>query len=448
MSFRSAAASALKDPILRNAMRNATDTTNAKRTEAFASIPNVSELRDEASQIRAAVIGDLARYVEEFSVHAREAGAEVHFASDAEAARRIVYGILQAHRVGRVAKAKSMITEEIGLNEYLAANGLDVVETDLGEYIVQLAGERPSHLTAPAIHKSRQQVGMLFSEKLGVDYSDDIEVLTAVARDVLREVFLNAEAGITGANFALADTGSIVLFTNEGNGRMCATLPPLNIVVMTLEKIIPRVDQLPLFMQLLPRSATGQDITAYLSILTGTRSPDEIAGAKELHIVIMDNGRSKIAQGDYHEILKCIRCGACMNVCPVYRAIGGHAYGSTYVGPMGIVLTSVLGSPLGKSDLADASTLCGACDDVCPVRVPLTTLIRRLRESKALHGFTSVSERVGMRAWRTATASPTLYRLFQKSLRSVLPFLRRTSLNATLNRMPETSGRSFRGRMR
>lgn len=231
------------------------------------------------------------------------------------------------------AKSKSMVSEEIHFNAHLEREGIEVVETDLGEYIIQLEGETPSHIIVPAIHKNRRQVGRLFADRLGVPYSDDPQVLTKIARKVLREKFIAADAGISGANFAVAESGSLVLFTNEGNGRLVTSLPPLHIALLSIEKIIPSLRDLPPFIRLLPRSATGQALTSYLTVITGTRKEGEATGAQELHIVLLDGGCTQILEGECREMLKCIRCGACMNVCPVYRTVGGHAYGWTYPGP-------------------------------------------------------------------------------------------------------------------
>jgi len=437
IDFRSLAKTALNDTPLRNALRKATDTTNEKRIRAFASVPERQLLRETASSIRTEVIQNLTTYVDKFSRNATRAGATVHRTHDAEAARTIIGDILRDRGVKKVVKTKSMITEEIQLNSHLEKQGTRVVETDLGEYIVQLAGERPSHITAPAIHKSRQQIGKLFSGQLGVDYTDDPEVLTALARKVLREEFFAAQAGITGANFALAESGSLVLFTNEGNGRMVTTLPPLHIAVMSLEKIIPSLSDLPIFLALLPRSATGQPITSYVSIISGTRKCGEVSGAEELHIVLLDNGRSKIAASDYREILKCIRCGACMNVCPVYGVVGGHCYDSTYAGPMGIVLTILLEGMDHAHTLADASTLCGACAEVCPVQVPLVKLISKLRERKVREKFPTALERSGMLAFGLASETPILYGLGQWSLGTLWPVLERVAGRGPLARIPK-----------
>ncbi|MBI5250639.1 MAG: lactate utilization protein [Desulfomonile tiedjei] len=270
LHFRENAAQAVQDKSLRDAMRNSTDTFTTKRTLGMASLP-IEEWRDRASGIRMKVLDSLPDYIERFSASAKAAGASVHMAADAQAAREIVYGILRDRSVKNIVKVKSMVTEEIHLNPYLEERGMSVVETDLGEYIVQIAGEPPSHILAPAIHKNRRQIGRLFTEKLGVDYSDDPVVLTGIARRVLRQEFLKADAGISGANFAVADSGSICIFTNEGNGRMATTLPPLHIAVFTIEKIIPSLTDLPTFIRLLPRSATGQPLSSYLSLIPGTR---------------------------------------------------------------------------------------------------------------------------------------------------------------------------------
>ena len=448
LNFRNRSITALSDPTLRKALRKATDTTNTKRIEAFAVVPNFQIRRDMASSIRMEVIENLAAYVDKFSCNATKAGAIVHRAHDAESARTIIGDILMDRGVQKVVKAKSMITEEIELNIHLERRGIRSFETDLGEYIVQMAGERPSHITAPAIHKSRQQIGRLFSEKLGVDYTDDPEALTSFAQKALRKEFLTAQAGITGANFALAESGSLVLFTNEGNGRMVTTVPPLHIAVMSVEKIIPSLVQLPIFLELLPRSATGQPITSYVSIISGTRKCGEVSGAEELHIVLLDNGRSKIAASDYREILKCIRCGACMNVCPVYGLVGGHCYDSTYAGPMGIVLTILLEGMEHAHTLADASTLCGACVEVCPVQVPLVKLISKLRERKVRENFPTALERSGMLAFGLASETPILYGLGQWSLGTLWPVLERVAGQGPLARIPKPHQVPLRRRLK
>jgi L-lactate dehydrogenase complex protein LldF len=449
IDFRSLAKSALQDAALRSALRKATDTTNQKRVNAFESVEERQQLRETASSIRRDVINNFSSYVDQFSRNATHAGAIVHRAHDAQAAKIIIADILRDRGVKRVVKSKSMVSEEIELNSHLDRRNIHVIETDLGEYIVQLAGEKPSHITAPAIHKSRQQIGKLFSEQLGFEYSDDPLVLTALASKVLRREFFEAQAGITGANFALAESGSLVLFTNEGNGRMVTTLPPLHIAVLSLEKVIPSLDQLPVFMALLPRSATGQPLTSYVSIITGKRKSGEVSGSDEIHIVLLDNGRSDIAASDYSDILKCIRCGACMNVCPVYGVVGGHCYGATYGGPMGIILTVLLEGMERSHSLTDASTLCGACVDVCPVKVPLVKLISKLRERKASSRFSSAMEQHGMAAFGLASASPMLYRFGQRLLGTGWSMLTKVvGQGSSLESLPKPDQTPFRRRLR
>jgi len=446
LRFRENAATAIRNSSLRSALRKATDLLSSKRAQGVASIP-LESWRDQASAVRTKVLDDLHAYVDRFAFKATRAGAVVHRARDAAVARDIVFHLLQDRGAKTIVKAKSMVTEEIHLNQHLEARGMEVIETDLGEYIVQMAGEAPSHILGPAIHKNRREIGRLFAEKLGVEYSDDPEVLTKIARRTLRDKFFCAQAGISGANFAIADSGSIVLFTNEGNGRMVTTLPPIHIVVMSIEKIIPSLADLPTFVRLLPRSATGQPLSSYMSVITGTRKPGETTGAGELHIVLVDNGRSQIVMGDYREILKCIRCSACINVCPVYSEVGGHAYDSPYSGPMGIVLTIMLEGMEKAHSLLDASTLCGACDEVCPVKVPLKKLLRSLREQRVRDGLTSRTERIGMAAISLSSQLPILFRFGQNISRFVWPILNKIERESNLSRIPRPAKTTFRRRI-
>jgi L-lactate dehydrogenase complex protein LldF len=447
LTFRKNAAAALEDQSLRSAMHNATGTIGARRGEAMTQI-DFEALRDQASAIRMEVLDNLQMYLDRFTENARKAGAIVHHAPDAEEARGIISDILKGRKAKLVAKSKSMISEEIHLNERLEEDGIEVIETDLGEYIIQLEGESPSHILAPAIHKSRQQVGKLFADKLHCDYTEDPQILTKIARNVLREKFIQADAGISGANFALAESGSIVILTNEGNGRMVTSLPPLHIAVLSIEKMLPSMRDLPTFLRLLPRSATGQTITSYVSIISGTRKAGESTGAKELHIVLLDGGRSDIVKGEFREMLKCIRCSACMNVCPVYRAIGGHAYGWTYPGPMGIILTELLTGLENSHPLSDASTLCGACNEVCPVKIPLMELILRLRVNKVAAGFSPASMTWGMRLFAAAVKSPFLFSSAERLAHGFWPVIRRMGGDDVAGRMPEPSGNPLRRRMK
>lgn len=432
--FRMNAAMATRNKTLRMALSNAAEVFAGKRAHAFSCAP-FDQWRQEASEIRLAVLKDLSNHVDNFALNATRAGAVVYRAKDANAARSIVGYILRDRRVKKIVKSKSMVSEEIHLNGYLEDFGLEVVETDLGEFIIQLAHEHPSHIIVPAIHKTRKDVGTIFSSRLGTDYCEDPFVLAKIARRMLRDHFLSAQAGISGANFAVSESGSVVIFTNEGNGRMVTTLPPVHIVLLTMEKMLPNFSALSKLMRLLPRSATGQTLTSYVSIITGNRKADEITGAKEVHIVILDNGRTDILQTEFFEILKCIRCGACMNVCPVYRLIGGHAYESTYPGPMGVVLSTLLEGMASTYSLLDATTLCGACGDVCPVLVPLPKLLKTLRANRVSTGFTPLTERCAVKAFGFAVQSAPLFRLMQNLFRTFLPAA--GGIFAPLSRLPQ-----------
>jgi L-lactate dehydrogenase complex protein LldF len=441
--FRTNAIIALRDSALRAAMSNAAETFSAKRSDAISGVP-IEEWREQASELRLSVLDNLADYVDRFETNAARAGAKVHRAKDSREAKEIIAGVLKDHAVQKVVKSKSMVSEEIHLNDYLQEHGVKVVETDFGEYIIQIAAETPSHIIVPAIHKDRRQVGKLFAEKLGCEYTDDPAVLATIAKKILRQEFLSAQAGISGANFAVADSGSIVLFTNEGNGRMCTTVPPLHIAVLSIEKMVPSLADLPKFIRLLPRSATGQILSSYMSVITGTRKSGENTGAPEMHIVLLDNGRSKIVTGKYREMLKCIRCGACLNACPVYRMVGGHAYQSTYPGPMGIVLTTLLDGMARAHPLLDATTLCGACGDVCPVKVPLPDLLRKLREERVEKGFTPKLEQIGMAAFGQVAKSPTLFHLGQAAASFLWPIAAKIGAKEGLERLSRPAAKTFR----
>lgn len=381
------------------------------RTAVMGSLPDAEATRDYARTVRAHTIANLDRYLEEFETNAKKAGSQVHWAVDAGEARQIVLDIAKKTSAGRIVKSKSMVTEEINLNHALEKAGLEVFESDLGEYIAQLGNDRPSHIIAPVLHLTRQEVGHIFAEKLGVPFTDDPLELNAIARSRLREVYLTADIGITGCNFAVAETGSVCLVTNEGNGRMVTTLPRVHIAIMGMERLVPTIEDLSVMLQLLARSATGQRLSTYTSLVTGTRRQGEPHGPEESHIIIVDNGRSEALAGDLAEILYCIRCGACLNVCPVYRAIGGHTYGSTYPGPIGSVVSPIYGGMAAFSDLPNASTLCGACEDICPVRIQLPTLLLRLRRNAAEAGFSAPWITMGIKSFGTVTRSPGRFSL-------------------------------------
>src|SRR2546422_175062 len=339
-SFDRDARTALADGQLRGALRQATDLFAERRRAALATVPDWEGARDRARAIKDETLLHLDRYLEQFTTNAERAGARVHWARDAAEACEIIGRIAEQRGARSVVKSKSMASEEIHLNERLARGGIEPVETDLGECIVQLAGETQSHIVVPAIHKTRAQIAALFAEKLGIAPSDDVTTLAAVARQALRRRFAEADLGVSGVNFAVAETGTILILENEGNARLTTSLPRTHVALMGIEKVIPRFADLEVFLQLLPRSGTGQALTAYQSLITGTKRRPEDEGPEQLDIVVMDNGRSRmLASALTRQSLACIRCGACLNACPVYRQIGGHAYGSVYPGPIGAILT-------------------------------------------------------------------------------------------------------------
>src|SRR5438876_9580759 len=379
-TFDANARAALANTQLRGALRNATSLFGARRLEAARSLDNWEELRTQARAIKDETLLHLDQYLEEFAANAEKVGAQIHWARDADEANGIVCRLAGERGARLVVKSKSMVTEEIHLNAALQAVGVAALETDLGEYIIQLAGETPSHIIAPAIHKTKGQIAELFTEKLGIAPTDDIDRLTSVARQVLRQKFAAADIGISGVNFGVAETGTILILENEGNIRLTTSLPRTHIAVMGIEKLIPSFADLEVFLKLLPRSGTGQHLTAYQSLITGTKRSADQEGPDELHIVLLDNGRSKmLAHRITRQSLACIRCGACLNACPVYQQIGGHAYGSVYSGPIGAVITPQL-IGIGKAaQLPYASSLCGACREVCPVKIDIPELLLHLR---------------------------------------------------------------------
>ena len=426
-TFKENAKAALADVQLRGALKNATSLFGEKRKEAVAGVPNWEELRSQARSIKDEVLSDLDRYLEEFVRNAERRSAKVHRARDAAEANSIICGLAKARNARTVVKSKSMTTEEIRLNDALEAAGMQVVETDLGEYIIQLADEPPSHIIAPAIHKTRHQVGELFTAELGMAPTDDIDKMTRTARATLRDRFAAADVGVSGVNFAIAETGTIVIIENEGNIRLTTSLPRLHIAVMGIEKVIPRFADLDVFLKLLPRSGTGQKLTTYQSFITGVKRSPADEGPEELHIVLLDNGRSKmLAHPVTRQSLACIRCGACLNACPVYQQVGGHAYGSVYPGPIGAVITPQLMGIQKAAQLPFASSLCGACRDVCPVKIDIPQLLLHLRgEISPRKG--SMTERLVFKVWARVMTSPSLYKLSSvagRILQRVMPISR------------------------
>lgn len=410
--FRASARKAVHDPKLQQAVDNATLNFRTHRDEALAELPEAGAMRDQLKAIRHATLANLADHLETFERQATAAGAHVHWAADGADACQLVIDIARQHNARRIVKAKSMATEEIHLNKALIAAGLTPVETDLGEWIIQLAGEPPSHIVGPALHKTRQQVAELMGAELGETFdADDIPAMTAAARRTLREQFLAADLGISGANVAVAETGSVVLVTNEGNGRLVTGAPPVHIAVVGIEKIVPTWDEAAVWLSLLARSATGQPLSIYSTAITGPARPDDPDGPREVHIILMDNGRSRLLGTKYEEVLQCIRCGACLNACPVYQEISGHAYGSPYSGPIGAVISPLLFGLEEYEALPHASSLCGACLEVCPVRIDLPRMLLDLRADEVERKVMPRTERWIEGAAAGLLARPRLFRL-------------------------------------
>ncbi|MHB8735672.1 MAG: LUD domain-containing protein [Terriglobales bacterium] len=382
--FGGAVRGALTDLELTGKVGRATRTFLGARDRARSATPDWESLRDRAQAAKDEALTHLPALLQQFERQMRARGGEVHYAATGEAACAQILDLARQRGLTRALKAKSMASEEIELNHHLAAGGVEAVETDLGEFIVQVKGERPSHIVGPALHLNRHDIGNLFREKLGFEDAEDIpERMTAFARQLLRPRFFAGEIGISGANFAIAETGSLVLFENEGNIRMTTTLPRLHIALVGIEKLLPRWEHLPIFLRLLPRSGTGQKVTTYVSVLSGPQQAQTGEGSSELHVILLDNGRSRMwADPKLREALRCIRCGACLNACPVYQHIGGHAYGSVYSGPIGSLVTPGLSSVSAGGHLAFASSLCGACKDICPVKINIPDLLLHVRAQK------------------------------------------------------------------
>jgi L-lactate dehydrogenase complex protein LldF len=419
---------ALANDRVRVNIRKALDGLVVKRLRAFPDKDELHRLRDQGRAIRAHALSRLPELLEELERSCTANGIQVHWAETCDEANRIVLDVMRRQDARMLIKGKSMVSEEMALNSFLEKNGIEAVETDLGELIVQLAGEHPFHIVAPAIHKDRKQVAELFRAKFpDLPYSEDPEELTAMARRIMREKFRGAAAGLSGVNFAVAETGTLCLVENEGNGRMCTSVPDVHIAVTGIEKVVARLDQLPPLLTLLVRSATGQPITTYVNMIGAPRRDGERDGPKEVHLIVLDNGRSRIfSDPELQATLRCIRCGACINHCPVYTRIGGHAYGTVYPGPIGSILEPQIRGLDATGDLTDASSLCGACHEVCPVCIPIPRLLNRLRNEGVRRGATSQVRGQGnrrkpkhaliWRLWVWLHASPTNYRLLSGTL--------------------------------
>jgi len=450
MPLAERARAALDDAFLRRAVRFTADRLRDRKAEATSALGDWEEWRERGRAIRAHSIANLDALLDVFRAKLEAAGGTIHFAADADEAARIAGGIARSRHARLAVKSKSMVSEEVGLNHRFAEIGIDSVETDLGEWIVQLAKEMPSHIILPAIHKSRAQIRALFERNGAGPLTDDTRTLAAYARRTLRERFLAADLGVTGCNFAIAETGSVAIFTNEGNGRMVTTLPGTHIVMMGMERIVPTWADLDVMASLLPRSATGQKITTYLNVLTGPAADGEIDGPRALHVIVLDNGRSRqLGDPEFQSILHCIRCGACLNVCPVYRQVGGHAYGAVYPGPIGAALMPLLDPTDPRStELADASSLCGACTEACPVKIPLHEMLVHLRRRNVESGRSSAAERIGLALFARAVRAPRIFalagRLARWAARRRIPFLLRPIAGWRRHReLPDPPRRAF-----
>lgn len=417
--FKATAGRALHDVQLQRALTHIRTGFVAKRRAALEILPEFESLRRAGKAIKEHTLANLDLYLERFESEVLNAGGQVHWARDAAEARQIVLDLCRGADARTVTKGKSMVGEEIAINEALEAAGITPVETDLGEYIIQLAGEPPSHIIAPALHKTREQIVALFREhhaKYGLtQVLETVPEIVDEARKVLRDKYFAADVGITGANFLIAETGSAVIVTNEGNGDLTATLPKTHIVLASLEKVVPTREDVAVLLRLLARSATGQAFTAYTSFFTGPRRMGDPDGPEQFHVVLIDNGRSTIVgDEDFHDVLRCIRCGACLNHCPIYNAVGGHAYGWVYPGPVGSVLTPLLIGEAQATDLPNASTLCGRCETVCPMSIPLPRMLRHHRERQYAGRITPSRQRLALRVWAWLARRPGLYRLVMR----------------------------------
>jgi len=424
MHFKSRAAMKLADARLQKNLTAFADKVITARAAAIAELDDFEGIRAAAVERRNRPLASLDVWLERFEKAATARGATVLYAQTHEEAARLIVEIARRHGVRKVTKSKSMVSEEVALNQALASAGVESVETDLGEYILQINdNEPPSHIIAPVIHKDRDEVSDLFARVHGTVRKTETRQLTREAREVLRGHFLTSDMGVTGANFLIAETGSVALVTNEGNEGMCTVLPRVHVVLAGIEKVLPTLEDAATIMRLLPRSATGQQISNYFSLLTGTRAAGEADGPEHTYFVLMDAGRTGLLGGEFEEMLRCIRCGACMNHCPVYQKIGGHAYGWVYPGPMGSVLTPSYVGVENALDLPQAATLCGQCSVVCPVKIPLPDLLRKLRERQVDRGLRPWYERAAIGAWAFAARRPEIYRPLTRIGARVLKWL-------------------------
>ena len=437
IEFKRNARAALADGQLRRNFRGAMDFLMVKRAAQFADDEECEQLRAFGNRVRARALSRLPALLEQLEARLTRNGVQVHWAESVDEANPIVHSIVAAHEAKNLIKGKSMVSEEMEMNHFLGERGVDCLESDMGEFIVQLREEKPSHIIMPAIHLNAGQVASLFHDKLEVDYTEDVDRLIQIGRETLRRKFFEADIGVSGVNFAIAETGTLLLVENEGNGRMSTTVPPVHIAVTGIEKVVENLRDVVPLLSLLTRSATGQPITTYVNMISSPRKADELDGPREVHLVLLDNGRSQaFADGELRQTLNCIRCGACMNHCPVYTRIGGHAYGTVYPGPIGKIVTPHMLGLEKTRDLPTASSMCGACGEVCPVKIPIPALLRRLREEavrapdegphymRGQGAKYSAKERMIWKAWKAVNTSPGLYRVARFAgtrLRGLMP---------------------------
>jgi len=433
-SYQDRIESGLDDTFMRQAVYGAQERLKHNRIVSEEGLGNWEAWRALGEEIRQHTLENLDYYLEQLSDNVIERGGHVYFAQTPEEANDYIKQIVLEKEAKKIVKSKSMVTEEIGLNNVLQDVGLDAVETDLGEWILQLDDDPPSHIVAPALHKDRKRIQEVFAEKRGYTGTDEPEELAQFAREQLRQDFLSADIGITGCNFAVADSGAITLVTNEGNARLATSLPDTHIAVMGMERVVPTWEELDILVSLLTRAAVGQKLTSYITSMIATRLDDEVDGPNDFHLVIVDNGRSKILGTEFQSALQCIRCAACINVCPVYRHVGGHAYGSIYPGPIGAVLTPLLDGYEDHHDLPYASSLCAACTEACPVKIPLHELLIRHREIIVeKQNKAPMSEKAMMTGFEKWAKSPTMYQISTKLAR---PLLKPWSKNETIENGP------------
>ncbi|MEQ8652566.1 MAG: LutB/LldF family L-lactate oxidation iron-sulfur protein [Kiloniellales bacterium] len=424
LDFKDNAKAALADPNLQRAMAKLREGFVNRRGTATEALPEFEALRDQSRDIKDHVLANLDHYLECYEERVEESGGHLHWCETAEDAREAILRICRSVGAKTVTKGKSMIGEEIAINPFLEAAGIEPVETDLGEYIVQLRGETPSHIIAPAIHVTKEQVAADFRDRhteFPADRSlDEAPTLVAEARQVLRQRYLEADVGITGANFLVAETGSSIIVTNEGNGDLTQILPRVHIVMATLEKLVPTLEDAATILRVLARSATGQEFSTYTTVSTGPRREGDLDGPEQYHVILLDNGRSEMLGSEFQDVLRCIRCGACMNHCPVYQAVGGHSYGWVYPGPVGSVLTpALIGVEQGRH-LPNASTFCGRCEEVCPMRIPLPKMLRHWREKEFEKHLNPATQRFGLKAWAFVAKRPRLYRFVTRIAASLM----------------------------